>query len=44
MSGFWTWEWFPANMCVGILSIIVLLGGIWLIITILDEIIEEIFG
>ena len=44
MSGFWTWEWFPANMCVGILSLIVLLGGIWLIITILDEIIEEIFG
>ena len=44
MNWFWTWEWFPANMCVGILSVIVLLGGIWLIITILEETVDEIFN
>lgn len=43
MNGFWTWEWFPANMCVGILSVIVLLGGVWIIITIIKEIIDAIF-
>ncbi len=43
MSGFWTWDWFPANMCVGILAIIVLLGGIWLIISFIKGIIDEIF-
>ena len=43
MNTFWTWEWFPANMCVGILSVIVLLGGIWMIVSIVKAIIDEIF-
>lgn len=43
-SWLWSWEWFPANLCVWILSVIVLLGGIWLIITIIKEIIDELIG
>ena len=43
MSEFWTWEWFPANMCIGIMSIIVVLCGIWLIISIFKEIVDAIF-
>lgn len=42
-SWLWSWEWFPANLCVWILAVIVLLGGIWLIITIIKEIIDAIF-
>lgn len=44
MNWFWTWEWFPVNMCVGVLSVIVLLGGIWMVVTMVKEIIDEIFG
>ena len=44
MSWLWTWEWFPANMCIGILSILVVLCGLWLIIAIIREIIDELFG
>ena len=44
MSEFWTWEWFPANMCIGILSILVVLCGLWLVIAIIREIIDELFG
>lgn len=44
MSWFWTWEWFPVNLCVGILTVIVVLCAIWLIISILKEIIDEIVG
>ena len=43
MNGFWTWEWFPANLCIGILTVIVVLGSIWLIISIFKAIIDEIF-
>lgn len=42
-SWLWSWEWFPANLCVWILAVIVLLGGIWLIITIIKEIVDAIF-
>lgn len=43
-SWLWSWEWFPANLCVWILSVIVVLGCIWLIITIIKEIIDELIG
>lgn len=43
MNWLWSWEWFPANLCVWILSVIVVLGCIWLIITIIKEIIDAIF-
>ena len=43
MNWLWSWEWFPANLCVGILTIITLLCGIWLIVTIVKQIIDEIF-
>lgn len=43
-SWLWSWEWFPANLCVWILSVIVLLGCIWLIITIIKEIIDALIG
>ena len=41
MNWLWSWEWFPANLCVGILTIITLLCGIWLIVTIVKQIIDE---
>lgn len=44
MNWLWSWEWFPANLCVWILSVIVVLGAIWLIITIIKEIIDELIG
>ena len=43
MSEFWTWGWFPVNMVIGVLAVIVLLGGIWLIIAFIKGIIDEIF-
>ena len=42
MSWLWTWEWFPVNLCVGILTVILLLWSIWLIIAIVKEIIDKI--
>lgn len=44
MTWFWTWDWFPANLCVAIMSVIVLLCGIWLNIKLFKLIIDEIFG
>jgi hypothetical protein len=44
MTCFWTWDWFPANLCVGILTVILVLCAIRLIVLIIKDIIDDVFG